>query len=92
MIPRYSRPEMAALWEPEARFRIWLEIETLACEAQARMGLVPWEAAEAIRDARRLRGRSGSTRSRPRPATTSSPSSPTSPSMSARRRGSCTRG
>ncbi|MDZ3836557.1 MAG: adenylosuccinate lyase [Rhodospirillales bacterium] len=49
MIPRYSRPEMAALWEPEARFRIWLEIETLACEAQARMGLVPWEAAEAIR-------------------------------------------
>jgi adenylosuccinate lyase len=49
MIPRYSRPEMAALWEPEARFRIWLEIETLACEAQARMGLVPHEAAEAIR-------------------------------------------
>ncbi|MCU0893270.1 MAG: adenylosuccinate lyase [Rhodospirillales bacterium] len=49
MIPRYSRPEMAALWEPEARFRIWLEIETLACEAQARMGLVPPEAAEAIR-------------------------------------------
>ena len=50
MIPRYSRPEMAALWEPEARFRIWLEIETLACEAQARMGLVPKEAAEAIRE------------------------------------------
>jgi adenylosuccinate lyase len=49
MIPRYSRSEMAALWEPEARFRIWLEIETLACEAQARMGLVPREAAEAIR-------------------------------------------
>ncbi len=50
MIPRYSRPKMAALWEPEARFRIWLEIETLACEAQARMGLVPKEAAEAIRE------------------------------------------
>ena len=33
MIPRYSRPEMTALWEPEARFRIWLEIETLAAEA-----------------------------------------------------------
>lgn len=49
MIPRYSRPAMAALWEAEARFRIWLEIEACACEAQARMGLVPQAAAEAIR-------------------------------------------
>ena len=30
MIPRYSRPEMAAIWAPEAKFQIWLEIETLA--------------------------------------------------------------
>ena len=35
MIPRYTRPEMARIWEPENRFRIWLEIETLACEKQA---------------------------------------------------------
>ena len=35
MIPRYSRPEMARIWEPEAKFRIWLDIEILACEAQA---------------------------------------------------------
>ena len=38
MIPRYTRPEMAKIWEPENRFRIWLEIETLACEAQAELG------------------------------------------------------
>ncbi|HSO43780.1 MAG TPA: adenylosuccinate lyase, partial [Rhodospirillales bacterium] len=49
MIPRYSRPAMAALWEAETRFQIWLEIEACVCEAQARMGLVPREAAEAIR-------------------------------------------
>src|SRR5688500_1131727 len=49
MIPRYSRPEMARIWEPEARFRIWLEIETLAAEAMAKLGLVPKEAADAIR-------------------------------------------
>ncbi|MGZ9033588.1 MAG: lyase family protein, partial [Rhodospirillales bacterium] len=49
MIPRYSRPAVAALWEPEARFQIWLEIEACVCEAQARTGLVPREAAEAIR-------------------------------------------
>lgn len=49
MIPRYSRPEMARLWEPEARFRIWLQIETLAAEAMAKLGLIPKEAAEAVR-------------------------------------------
>src|SRR5512143_739275 len=41
MIPRYSRPEMAGLWEPEHRFRAWLEVELLACEANARLGLIP---------------------------------------------------
>jgi adenylosuccinate lyase len=50
MIPRYSRPEMASIWEPEAKFRIWLEIEVLACEAQAELGLIPREAAAAIRE------------------------------------------
>ncbi len=49
MIPRYSRPEMAAIWEPEARFRIWLDIEILACEAQADLGIIPREAAREIR-------------------------------------------
>ena len=48
MIPRYSRPEMVALWEPEARFRIWFEIEAHACDAQAELGVIPKEAAAAV--------------------------------------------
>jgi len=50
MIPRYTRPEMAKIWEPENRFRIWLEIETLACEAQAELGVIPQDAVKVIRD------------------------------------------
>lgn len=50
MIPRYTRPEMAQIWEPENRFRIWLEIETLACEAQAELGVIPKEAVPVIRE------------------------------------------
>ena len=50
MIPRYTRPEMAKIWEPENRFRIWLEIETLACEAQAELGVIPKEAVPVIRE------------------------------------------
>ena len=50
MIPRYTRPEMARIWEPENRFRIWLEIETLACEAQAELGVIPKDAVKVIRD------------------------------------------
>jgi adenylosuccinate lyase len=49
MIPRYTRPEMAAIWEPANRFRIWLEIETLAAEAQAELGVIPKKAAAAVR-------------------------------------------
>ena len=49
MIPRYTRPEMAKIWEPENRFRIWLEIETLACEAQAELGVIPKEVVPVIR-------------------------------------------
>ena len=45
MIPRYSRPEMTALWAPEARFQIWFEIEAHACDAQAELGVIPAEAA-----------------------------------------------
>ena len=50
MIPRYSRPEMTAIWEPEARFQIWLDIEILACEAQADLGVIPKDAAQAVRN------------------------------------------
>jgi adenylosuccinate lyase len=49
MIPRYSRPEMARIWEPETRFGIWLKIETYAAEAMAELGLIPKHAAEAVR-------------------------------------------
>ena len=48
MIPRYTRPEMAAIWAPENRFRIWLEIEAHACDAQAELGVIPKEAAQAV--------------------------------------------
>jgi adenylosuccinate lyase len=50
MIPRYTRKEMARIWEPENRFRIWLEIETLACEKQAQLGVIPSEAVKVIRE------------------------------------------
>ena len=45
MIPRYARPEMVAIWEPESRYGIWLEIETLAMEAMAEFGTIPKSAA-----------------------------------------------
>ena len=48
MIPRYSRPEMTAIWEPEARFRIWFEIEAHAADAQAELGVIPKSAAMTI--------------------------------------------
>ena len=48
MIPRYSRPEMAAIWSPEAKFRIWFEIEAHACDALAEIGVIPQEAAKTI--------------------------------------------
>ncbi|EWY42009.1 adenylosuccinate lyase [Skermanella stibiiresistens SB22] len=48
MIPRYSRPEMARIWEPENKFRIWFEIEAHACDAQAELGVIPRSAAETV--------------------------------------------
>ncbi len=48
MIPRYSRPQMSSIWAPEARFRIWFEIEAHALDAMAELGIVPREAAEAV--------------------------------------------
>ncbi|MGA2637945.1 adenylosuccinate lyase [Methylocella sp.] len=48
MIPRYSRPEMVAVWDAETRFRIWFEIEAYACDALAEIGVIPKSSAEAI--------------------------------------------
>ena len=48
MIPRYSRPIMEKIWEPENRFQIWFEIEAHACDAQAELGVIPKEAAKAV--------------------------------------------
>lgn len=48
MIPRYTRPQMAAIWEPENKFRIWFEIEAHACDAQAELGVIPKDAAKAV--------------------------------------------
>ena len=50
MIPRYSRPEMASLWSPETRFRIWFEIEAHAAAAMAKLGTIPEAAAKIIWD------------------------------------------
>jgi len=48
MIPRYSRPEMVKIWDPQTRFRIWFEIEAYACDALAEIGVIPKESAKAI--------------------------------------------
>ncbi|MEM8849663.1 MAG: adenylosuccinate lyase [Pseudomonadota bacterium] len=48
MIPRYSRPEMVAIWSPEQKFRIWFEIEAHACDAMADLGVIPRANADAV--------------------------------------------
>src|ERR1700694_1160398 len=48
MIARYSRPELAALWSPQTRFRIWFESEAHAADAMAELGIIPKEAAKKI--------------------------------------------
>ena len=50
MIPRYTRPEMADIWSPESKFRIWFEIEAHACDAQAKLGVIPEQAARDVWD------------------------------------------
>jgi adenylosuccinate lyase len=50
MIPRYSRPEMVSIWEPQTRFKIWFEIEAHACDALAEIGVIPKESAKNIWD------------------------------------------
>ena len=52
MIPRYSRPDMVAIWSPETKFRIWFEIEAHACDAQAAIGVIPADHAAAVWAAR----------------------------------------
>jgi adenylosuccinate lyase len=48
MIPRYSRPDMVAIWSPETKFRIWFEIEAHACDAMANLGVIPQANADAV--------------------------------------------
>ena len=48
MIPRYTRPEMASIWEPQTRFKIWFEIEAHAADALAEFGVIPKDAAKTI--------------------------------------------
>ena len=50
MVPRYTRPEMGAIWAPENRYRIWFEIEALSAEGMARVGAIPESAARTIRE------------------------------------------
>src|SRR5213595_2553505 len=50
MIPRYTRPEMAAIWDPQTRYRIWFEIEAHAADAMAKLGVIPKSAAKTIRE------------------------------------------
>jgi adenylosuccinate lyase len=51
MVPRYSRPEMTAIWSSENRYRIWWQIEVFAAEAMGRIGMIPAEDAKTIRAA-----------------------------------------
>jgi adenylosuccinate lyase len=93
MIPRYSRPEMAAIWSPETKFRIWFDIEAHAADAMAELGVIPADAARTIRDKgeRPCSTSPASTRSSARSSTTSSRSSATWPRSSAPTPASCTR-
>ena len=50
MIPRYSRPEMQEIWSEKSKFQIWLDIEVHACDALAKLGVIPEEAAKVIRE------------------------------------------
>ena len=60
MIPRYSRPEMVAIWEPQSKFRIWFEIEAHAGDAMADLGSIPKENADAVWKAKAVEiGRDG---------------------------------
>jgi len=51
MVPRYSRPEMTAIWSAENRYRVWWQIEVFAAEAMGRIGMIPADDAKTIRAA-----------------------------------------
>ena len=93
MIPRHTRPDMAAIWSPETRFRIWFEIEAHAADAMAELGIIPKEAAKKIW----AKGKNAkftsraSRRSSAKPNMTSLPSSPIWRRSSGRKRASCIR-
>jgi adenylosuccinate lyase len=55
MIPRYARPEMTAIFSPDEKLRLWLEIELSAAEAMAELGQVPADAVRALRSATQAR-------------------------------------
>ena len=88
-IPRYTRPQMAAVWSPETRFRIWFEIEAHAADAMAELGMIPKDAAKTIwqKAKRRNSMPRGSKRSNAKLSTTLSRFLPTLPRLSDRRRG-----
>ena len=50
MIERYTRPEMGSIWTEENKYRAWLKVEILACEAWAKLGEIPWEDVRKIRE------------------------------------------
>ena len=64
MIPRYSRAEMATIWETENKLRIWFEIEAHACDAMAKLGIIPAKAAQKYLEKRQMGRWRASTRSR----------------------------
>jgi adenylosuccinate lyase len=72
MIPRYTRPEMAQIWAPDNKFRIMLEVETLAAEAMEQTGIIPQGVAKALRERDNLMS-NGLTRSNGKLNTMSSP-------------------
>ncbi len=71
MIPRYSRPEMTSIWDPQTRFQIWFEIEAHAADALAEIGTIPKDAAPASWSTKL----SGACSRSPRPATRRAPAS-----------------
>ena len=86
MIPRYTHPEMGAIWSEQRRYETWLEVELAAADAMAEAGIVPPDAARELRAKARVRRRAASRKSSRSRSTTSSPSRPRWPNTSGRRR------
>ena len=82
MIPRYTHPEMGAIWSEQRRYETWLEVELAAADAMAEAGIVPADAARELRAQGRASTSRASRRSSRSRSTTSSRSRPRSPSTS----------